>query len=64
VSYKVITRTSAPGYRQQAEVIRRFKDFVWLQHRLRHELRGALVVFVRMLWLTLSRTRALGGGVV
>lgn len=43
VSYKVITRTSAPGYRQQAEVIRRFKDFVWLQQRLRHELRGVVV---------------------
>jgi hypothetical protein len=40
VSYKVLTRTSAPGYREQAEVIRRFRDFTWLQHRLRREYRG------------------------
>lgn len=42
VSYKVLTRTSAPGYRGQSEVIRRFRDFVWLQRRLRREYRGAL----------------------
>ena len=40
VSYKVITRTTAAGYRDQAEVIRRFRDFTWLQKRLRHEFRG------------------------
>lgn len=37
VSYKVLTRTSAPGYREAAEVIRRFRDFVWLQKKLRRE---------------------------
>lgn len=76
MSYKVLTRTRAPGYRGQAEVgrwlpllrwpreallaggppspsatlychlppsqvIRRFRDFVWLQKRLRREFRGA-----------------------
>lgn len=44
MSYKVLTHTRAPGYRQQAEVIRRFRDFVWLQKRLRREFRGALVL--------------------
>ncbi|EFN54738.1 hypothetical protein CHLNCDRAFT_59686 [Chlorella variabilis] len=43
VSYKVITRTTAAGYRDQAEVIRRFRDFTWLQKRLRHEFRGVIV---------------------
>lgn len=40
VSYKVTTRARAPGYRPQAEVIRRFRDFTWLQRRLRKEYRG------------------------
>lgn len=40
MSYKVTTRTSAPGYRESAEVIRRFRDFTWLQKRLRREYRG------------------------
>ena len=40
MTYKVITRSRAPGYRPQAEVIRRFRDFVWLQRRLRREYRG------------------------
>lgn len=40
MTYKVITRSSAPGFRPQAEVIRRFRDFVWLQRRLRQEYRG------------------------
>jgi sorting nexin-1/2 len=43
VTYKVITRSSAPGYRPQTEVIRRFRDFVWLQRRLRREYRGVIV---------------------
>ncbi|KAL4452515.1 hypothetical protein ABPG75_008177 [Micractinium tetrahymenae] len=43
VSYKVLTRTSAPGYRESAEVIRRFRDFTWLQKRLRREYRGVIV---------------------
>ena len=40
VTYKVITRSSAPGFRPQAEVIRRCRDVVWLQRRLRREYRG------------------------
>ncbi|PSC72138.1 sorting nexin 1 [Micractinium conductrix] len=43
VSYKVLTRTSAPGYREAAEVIRRFRDFVWLQKKLRREHPGVIV---------------------
>ncbi len=51
VTYKVITRSSAPGYRPQAEVIRRFRDFVWLQRRLRREYRGEARVSVEPVWL-------------
>jgi hypothetical protein len=40
VSYKVITRTRLPQFRsERSEVIRRFRDFVWLQHRMRSEYR-------------------------
>ena len=36
------SRVSLAGYRgERTEVIRRFRDFVWLQHRLRAEFRGA-----------------------
>ena len=41
VSYKVVSRVRLPGYRgERTEVIRRFRDFAWLQHRLRSEYRG------------------------
>lgn len=44
VSYKVASRVRAPGFRaERAEVIRRFRDFVWLQHRLRAQYRGVIV---------------------
>ena len=39
VSYKVIAKNRRAGTR--SEVIRRFRDFVWLQQRLRSQYRGA-----------------------
>ena len=38
VSYKVVARNRRQGSR--SEVIRRFRDFVWLQQRLRSQYRG------------------------
>lgn len=44
VSYKVRCRTSLPQYIRPAnEVIRRFRDFVWLHDRLAEENRGVIV---------------------
>lgn len=41
VSYKVVARNKRQGAR--SEVIRRFRDFVWLQQRLRSQYRGTIV---------------------
>jgi len=44
VSYRVETKTELPQYQQREnEVIRRFKDFVWLQERLGEKNPGAIV---------------------
>ena len=44
ISYRVTTSTKASGYRsERSEVIRRFRDFTWLQQRLRSENRGVIV---------------------
>ncbi|KDD75574.1 hypothetical protein H632_c611p0, partial [Helicosporidium sp. ATCC 50920] len=44
VSYKVATATDLPGFAsERLEVIRRFRDFRWLQGRLRSENRGVIV---------------------
>lgn len=43
VSYKVVTTTSAPGYKARSDVIRRFRDFVWLHDRLAELYKGVIV---------------------
>ncbi len=42
MSYKVRTKTQMEGYKQRhMDVIRRFRDFAWLKHRLQEQNRGA-----------------------
>lgn len=41
VSYRVRTRTNAPGYSSSPESIRRFRDFVWLHDQLHEHYKGA-----------------------
>ena len=41
VSYRVRPRTNAPGYSNNPESIRRFRDFVWLHDQLHLHFKGA-----------------------
>jgi sorting nexin-1/2 len=44
ISYKVATKTALPTFRSQhCEVIRRFRDFSWLQARLKSQYRGIII---------------------
>ena len=44
VSYKVTSQASGEGYRpEKHEVIRRYRDFVWLRNRLRSQYRGIIL---------------------
>ena len=45
VSYKVRTKTTLQHFRNQnPEVIRRFRDFAWLQQRLQEQNKGAVLL--------------------
>lgn len=55
VSYIVKTRSRHPSYRsEQTEVVRRFRDFTWLQHRLRKAYSGELRLW--RAWLPPARS--------